>query len=121
MPVTKTGISYCVRESKRARKVTIKVWPSAVVEVFVPQGYQVSRLAEIVEGRAGWINRKVKGLLKNREIRRPRSINLRAIQEKWSIRYDSRTEVDRLTVVEDKGFQLNVSGNVNDASRLTRC
>ena len=120
MPITETGIPYRIRESKRAKRVIIKVWPSAEVEVVIPEGYKKGRLDKLIESHREWINQKVKGFRLSRKIHRPRSINLRALEQRWSIRYDSKAVVDRLTVIENKAFQLTVLGNIETTEAINQ-
>jgi predicted metal-dependent hydrolase len=47
--------AYNVRESKRARRVTIKVSSRAGLEVVVPVGFDQSELPAILQAKAGWI------------------------------------------------------------------
>ena len=50
------SVAYTVRESSRAKRVIIKVWPSNQVEVVVPRGFNLSRLPDILNRESEWIS-----------------------------------------------------------------
>jgi len=50
------NIDYNVRESQRARNVTLKVSRRDGLEVVVPSGFDQQLLPEILDSRRGWID-----------------------------------------------------------------
>ena len=80
-------VEYTVRESSRAKRVIIKVWPSNQVEVVVPKGFNLSRLPDILEGQSEWISYQKNKYLHMRKPSRPDTINLRAINQVWKLHY----------------------------------
>ena len=51
--------TYTIRESARARRVTLRVSPRKGVEVVVPRGFDVGEVPRIVAEREGWIRAHV--------------------------------------------------------------
>ena len=49
--------AYIVRESKRARRVTIKVSARAGLEVVVPVGFDRSEIPKVLHSKARWITK----------------------------------------------------------------
>ena len=55
MHMSGLSVGYILRESTRAKRVIIKVWPSNQVEVVVPKGFNLSRLPDILKHQSEWI------------------------------------------------------------------
>ena len=72
-------VEYTVRESSRAKRVIIKVWPSNQVEVVVPKGFNLSRLPDILKRQFEWISAQKNKYRQMRKSFRPNTINLRAV------------------------------------------
>ncbi len=53
------GQAWCVRESRRARRLTVRVLPGGRVEVVVPPGTRAATVQHFVTRHRGWIERKV--------------------------------------------------------------
>jgi len=51
---------HSVRVSKRARRVTIKVSAYTGLEVVIPVGFKKSKIPEILQSKADWIEKKPK-------------------------------------------------------------
>ena len=49
-----------VRISRRARRVSVRVYPGGRVEIVVPQGMRTNRVREFVSEHRGWIERRVR-------------------------------------------------------------
>ena len=47
--------AYRVRESRRAKNVSLKIDVTGEVEVVVPPGYDQGRIPDLVRQRQGWI------------------------------------------------------------------
>lgn len=82
---------YTVRESKKARKVILKLTPGQRLEVIVPLGFNRERTAEIVAGKSAWIEKTVREM-KERDKRRPPSdlppptIEFPAVKQRYELR-----------------------------------
>ena len=74
---------YNVRESKRARRVTIRVSPVSGLEVVVPVGFDRSEIPEILQSKARWITKTLARTRPAEELQRPVSIGLRLLGETW--------------------------------------
>ncbi|BBD09153.1 M48 family metallopeptidase [Desulfovibrio ferrophilus] len=54
--------AYSVRESSRAKRVTLRVSPRSGVEVVVPKGFDRDRVPSIVADRKEWLHRQIQRL-----------------------------------------------------------
>ncbi|MHC1742210.1 MAG: M48 family metallopeptidase [Syntrophobacteraceae bacterium] len=60
------ALPYRIRESKRARRVLLRVLAEGTLEVVVPPGFNCRRVPEIVSGHEGWIQRTLAKLERKR-------------------------------------------------------
>lgn len=78
--------AYVVRESARARRVTLRVSPKSGVEVVVPRGFDRALVPDIVAERSGWLRRQVKRLTDQgwdaAPPERPEFLELRALERR---------------------------------------
>lgn len=112
------GIPYSVRESDRARNVSIKVARSGAIELVVPVGFSRRRLSEIVKDRQDWIAKTLDRLEQERQSLPqelvspcPERIVLGAIPETWDVVYQSVPR-DRLRYRVTSTKTLAIEGNV---------
>jgi predicted metal-dependent hydrolase len=107
--------AWQVRESRRARRLTVRVFPGGRVEIVVPLGTRSRIVEQFVARHRTWIDRKVE------EFRHatpeppdalPESVCLLAVGRQYEIRYELEEGAPR--AVED-GALLRVQG---DLSRL---
>ena len=121
---------YPVRESRRAKHVSIKISVEGEVEVVVPVGFDQSLLPELLEKRQDWIEKTRSRLLKAaadapedwRE-QKPENLILRwqsnALDDaadagdRWSIDYQ-KGQRDRTQCVPLSNNRLKVKGNVEN-------
>ena len=106
--------AYNVRESKRARQVTIKVASWTGLEVVVPVGFKRSEIPKILRSKARWINRSLERTHPVEELKRPESIHLGLLDETWRIEYSPSPD-QCVRVSEQTGNVLLVTGPVEDA------
>lgn len=85
--------AYNVRESKRARRVTIKVSSRAGLEVVVPVGFDQSELPAILQAKAGWITNNLQKTRPVEGLDRPDFVGLRLLGETWRTEYYSSPDV----------------------------
>ena len=105
--------AYSVRESKRARRVTIKVSSSSGLEVVVPVGFDRSEIPEIVRSKARWITKNLKQTRPAEELKSPTSIRLELLDEAWRTEYSS-SPGKRVALSEQDGRLLSLTGSVDD-------
>ena len=105
--------AYTVRESKRARQVTIKVASWTGLEVVVPVGFKRSEIPKILQAKARWIERSLERTQPVEELKRPESINLGLLDEIWRTEYTA-SPAERIRVSEQAGSVLLVAGPVED-------
>ena len=105
--------AHSVRESKRARRVTIKVSPRSGLEVVVPVGFDRSEIPEILQAKAGWITKNLEQTRPVEELKRPTSICLALLDETWQTAY-SVAPGERMSLRELEGFVLSLTGPVDD-------
>ena len=104
---------YSIRESRRARQVTIKVSSWTGLEVVVPVGFKRSEIPKILQARARWIQRSLARTHPVEELARPESICLGMLDETWSAEYRI-APTERVKVSEQAGNVLLLSGPVDD-------
>lgn len=111
--------AYRVRESTRAKHVSIRVSHLGEVEVVIPKGFDRRQIPAILERRKDWIAKTTQRIAAERQIIAPdrglgqtehplpSKLELRSIAETWSIDYDQAHDssllihsngVDRLTI-----------------------
>ena len=112
-------VEYTVRESSRAKRVIIKVWPSNQVEVVVPKGFNLSRLPDILNRESGWISDQKNKYHQMTKPSRPDTINLRAINQVWKVHY-VKESTETLSISENSDLTIMVMGQVNDAISISR-
>lgn len=112
--------TYRVRESRRAKHVSIKISLLGEVEVVVPIGYDQQRIPELVKQRDNWIAETVQQLRAERQTVSPLSqetvphqIMLRSQSECWTVRY-TQTADARLRVIATADHCLQVVGPTQD-------
>jgi predicted metal-dependent hydrolase len=87
---SRTSAQWNVRVSRRARRLSVRVYPGGRVEVVVPPGASASIVHKFVHTHRDWIDQRVADLSsaapKALEIR-PQTIDLRAIGKIFSVDY----------------------------------
>ncbi|MEB3232605.1 MAG: SprT family zinc-dependent metalloprotease [Leptolyngbyaceae bacterium] len=118
-PSTYTLQGYTVRESTRAKRVSIKVSRTAEVEIVVPPGCPQQRILDFVMGQQAWIDRtvkKVEGKRRSRPpeapLKRPDTLILRSIPAEWQITYQPSSSLS-IRIASPQPLQLHLSGNVD--------
>jgi hypothetical protein len=87
-------LQYSVRESRRARRVSLRITFRGELEVVVPRRFDRSRIAGLVAGRREWIERTAERIREERGLIGqhcfdilPAQIDLPAIGESWAVDY----------------------------------
>lgn len=119
LPATYILNGYSVRESIRAKRLSIRVSRTTDVEVVAPCGCSKKRIAEFVKAKQGWIEKTVRKVDLERRSRPeesqgelPSKIVLRSLAEEWAVEYQKQ---DRESVgIKSVGpSRLIVSGGVD--------
>jgi len=79
-----------VRESRRARYLTLRLLPPHTLELVVPRGTRAAEVDAFVRENRRWIEDARRELAESRPLRReglPTTIDLRAIGKRWSVEY----------------------------------
>ena len=93
-PRSDCPLDYSIRESSRARHVSIKVSLQGHIEVVVPKGFDSTRVPEILYTRQDWI-RKTRHCLQSQTDAlapehfemRPTTLELRSHSKTWQVLY----------------------------------
>ncbi len=119
-------LSYTVRESARARKVTLKIIPGLGLEVVIPKGFNHGSIPEIIARKREWIDETFARM--NREYPRrdlaalPSLIHLTSVNREYSVRYaDVRGERLELTYHREGSELESVVELRGDLSGVDRC
>jgi predicted metal-dependent hydrolase len=89
---------YRVRESLRAKHVSIRVSHLGEVEVVIPQGFDQRKIPEILENRQDWIAKTTQRIAAERQLMTPgitepweqtlpEQLELRSLPETWTVKY----------------------------------
>jgi predicted metal-dependent hydrolase len=84
------GVAWNVRISRRARRMSMRVFPGGRVEVVVPQGAGLHAVERFVARHREWAERRSKELLQlapNAADRQPQSVDIRMLGRLWSVEY----------------------------------
>ncbi len=84
------GVAWNVRISRRARRMSMRVFPGGRVEVVVPQGVGVPAVERFVARHREWAERRSKELLQlapKAADRQPEAVEVRLLDRRWSVEY----------------------------------
>jgi len=107
---------WSVRISRRARRMSVRVYPGGRVEVVVPPGVPAITVERFVGSHSQWISRRVEDLTAAGapvDSRPPRSIHVRAIGRSYTVEY----EHTRSTSIRPQLFAgdlLRIYGPIHD-------
>jgi predicted metal-dependent hydrolase len=94
-----------VRESRRARRLTLRVLPPYTLELVVPRGTCAADVAAFVHRHRRWIERARREIASHYVLaqdRLPTRIALRAIDQSWFVRYEPQTQAQsRVRMLDD--------------------
>lgn len=87
----RANLGWIVRVSRRARRLSVRVYPGGRVEVVVPPGAPASLVHQFVHSHRAWINERVADLSaaapRAQELR-PQTIELRALGRVIEVEYE---------------------------------
>ncbi len=84
------GVAWNVRISRRARRMSMRVFPGGRVEVVVPQGAGLPAVERFVARHRDWAERRSKELLQlapKAADRQPTAVDVRLLDRRWSVDY----------------------------------
>lgn len=112
-----------VRVSRRARRLSVRVYPGGSVEVVVPPGASPLTIERFVGTHRQWIEDRVADLstVSNAvDQTRPASIDLPGLGRKYLIQYRSTTRDARVRVTFAGEGWLLVSGDLGNEQRIAK-
>jgi predicted metal-dependent hydrolase len=113
---------WTVRVSRRARRLSVRVYPGGRVEVVAPPGASPAIVQRFVGTHRQWIDRRIQDLAAadmEGEIVRPESIHLTAVQRTYVIGYRA-TSARGVRVRLRDGEKLSVEGLIHDERAVRR-
>lgn len=114
--------AWNVRISRRARRLSVRVYPGGRVEVVVPPGASAATVHNFVHSHREWIDKRVTDLSSAapRALEtRPTTIDLRAIGKVFQIEYRVAQSKD-ITVRAEPMNRLLLSGPVHTDAAISR-
>ncbi|HEY9884650.1 MAG TPA: SprT family zinc-dependent metalloprotease [Thermosynechococcaceae cyanobacterium] len=112
--------SYTVRESPKAKHLSLKISVAGSLEVVVPKGYDRTTIPAILELKQRWIDRVTQqietrhaliGLDRSDQL--PQHLCLQAIAQTWQVDY-CPTPLPRVRAVEQSDSKLTLFGQITD-------
>lgn len=111
---------YQVRESARARHVSLRVSFQGALEVVVPTGFDRAEIPDILDRRRDWIAKTLKRIERQQAAlpvehlaEKPTALELRSRQETWQIHYADQPG-RTLTLTQSAPQALTLAGAVED-------
>ncbi|UBF28295.1 M48 family metallopeptidase [Kovacikia minuta CCNUW1] len=109
--------NYTVRESRRAKHVSLKISVAGSLEIIVPPGFDQKHIPEILQRKQPWIKRITEQMRHQQALagvetseKLPNQIDLRAIAETWQVEYRT-TQLPGIRITEQPSFKLILSGD----------
>jgi predicted metal-dependent hydrolase len=107
---------FSVRESKRARRLSIKVFPRGRVEVVVPRRTRARDVQDFIEEHREWIDRSRASfaeVLPPEPFVLPNQIEFPALEQRFRVRYERRSDADTVRYRCSNGV-VTLSGRTGD-------
>src|SRR5512139_4326280 len=98
------GTAWNVRISRRARRMSMRVFPGGRVEVVVPPGAGVPAIERFVTRHREWAERRSRELLRlapKTAERQPQSIEIDLLGRRWDVEYVNGRRVRTEEVADD--------------------
>ena len=112
---------FSVRESARARRLSIKVYPRGRVEVVVPKRTRPDEVAEFVSENQAWISQALESFaddISAESYRLPSQVELTSVQKRAVVSYRPRRNADSVRHRE-LGGTLVLTGDVANEQKCT--
>ncbi len=117
----KMPLDYTIRESPKAKHVSLKMSIKGDLEVIIPKGFDKKRIPEILRSKQRWIERVTRRMVDQQALAgsdvsadRPRRISLQAIGEVWKVEYRP-TRQPGIRISEQANFKLVLQGDTENA------
>lgn len=114
------SLIYTIRESQKAKHVSLKISMSGKLEVIIPQGFDHKRIPAIVQKKQQWIERVRQRVQTQQSLSNwskgdtlPEQIALAAIAETWQVQYRSAKQPG---YKEQSSLKLTVYGDTTNQS-----
>lgn len=118
------SLDYTVRESSKAKHVSLKMSITGDLEVIVPKGFDRRRIPEILRSKQRWIERVARRMVTQQTqagtdvlAERPNRIALQAIAQTWQVEYQTASHAG-VRIIERSGHRLVLQG---DTTNLETC
>jgi predicted metal-dependent hydrolase len=111
-----------VRVSRRARRLSVRVYPGGRVEVVVPPGASAATVQRFVGVHREWIDRRVEDLSTAGgpvDERRPASIHLPAIDRRYAVEYEHSATPPMRAALTEGGAVLRMRGPLHDDAAVS--
>jgi predicted metal-dependent hydrolase len=108
--------TYTVRESHRAKHVSLKISPVGELEIVIPPGFDQKKIPAIVQKKQRWINQVLQKVAYHQSgigATLPTEIELQAIAQTWHIQY-TQTPLRGIRIAEQPEHQLVLLGEISD-------
>lgn len=118
-----SGDAWNVRVSRRARRLSVRVYPGGRVEVVVPPGASATTVHRFVHSHREWIDQRVADLSAVAPYaldRRPHRIELRAIARNFELSYVPTHERAVSVRMHGDPNQLVVKGAIHSEDAVSR-
>ena len=109
--------SYQVKESKRARRASVRVKVRSGIEVTIPIGYDRSRIPDFLNQHSEWIQHRLERARDVKESLNPDAIRLEALDTTWRVSY-IKTPGDKLELRTPGPGRLVLRGHIDDPVRV---
>jgi predicted metal-dependent hydrolase len=112
--------SWSVRTSRRARRLSVRVYPGGRVEIVAPVTASASVVQRFIGQHRQWIDERVRDFatLTNVETELPTTIDLVALDSRYAVEYVARSGAPRVQV--QAPGQLLVSGSIANRHAVAR-
>lgn len=118
--------AYRLRESRRARRIGLRVTPEHGLEVVVPPGFSSARIPAVLADKQRWIRGALERAERHRRLlgvdqpwRLPALIELPGIECAWPVSAEWRAQT-RVTVCEITDGHLRIRGRLDDELQCRR-
>src|ERR1700728_306458 len=117
--VDSTEHGWSVRQSARARRLSVRVFRNGGVEIVVPPRTPPRRVSEFVGEHREWIERQRRRAVPAGDLPLPPAVlSLTAIEEEW--RCSTVAGAGRVGLREIAGNELQLKGGLDDRVRVRR-
>jgi predicted metal-dependent hydrolase len=111
--------NWTVRMSRRARRLSVRVYPGGRVEIVAPLGASAAVVERFVGEHRRWIDDRVRDFaaLRPGEVELPTNIYLNGINQRFAIEYCARAGAAR---IRPEGEGLIVEGNTSNRHAVSK-